>query len=219
MFFCHVISWLLCESIATARPWQKRRAVEQYRLVTRCLAFDTATMSSIEAGASRYARSGDRTRRLVDRSRAEIVDRCGEYVSIDVKRSQRRHRSNPASRHARRSCRAEQFRERRADGNGTFVAHVGEPPDQRAASASPPHSARLTSRKRRSPISPAPPKDRDPRGNGQRHRLTGQSARVERGDRRGARRTRRRRLPVSLRRKLKSSPPRLSARPSRFRTG
>jgi methyl-accepting chemotaxis protein len=29
--------------------WQKRRAVEQYRLVTRCLAFDTATMSSIEA--------------------------------------------------------------------------------------------------------------------------------------------------------------------------
>ncbi|MEA2760278.1 MAG: hypothetical protein QOH65_2891 [Methylobacteriaceae bacterium] len=49
MFFCHVISWLLCESIATARAWQRRRAVDQYRLVIRCLAFDTATMSSIEA--------------------------------------------------------------------------------------------------------------------------------------------------------------------------
>jgi len=49
MFFCHIISWLLCDSIANARPWQKRRAVEQYRLVTRCLAFDTATMSSLEA--------------------------------------------------------------------------------------------------------------------------------------------------------------------------
>jgi methyl-accepting chemotaxis protein len=49
MFFCHVMSWLLCESIATARPWQRRRAVDCYRLVIRCLAFDTATMSSIEA--------------------------------------------------------------------------------------------------------------------------------------------------------------------------
>jgi methyl-accepting chemotaxis protein len=49
MFFCHVMSWLLCESIAAARPWQRRRAVERYRLVIRCLAFDTATMSSIEA--------------------------------------------------------------------------------------------------------------------------------------------------------------------------
>jgi methyl-accepting chemotaxis protein len=49
MFFCHVISWLLCEGIATAWPWQRRRAVADYRLVIRCLAFDTATMSSIEA--------------------------------------------------------------------------------------------------------------------------------------------------------------------------
>jgi methyl-accepting chemotaxis protein len=49
MFFCHVISWLLCESIATAWPWQKRGAIERYRLVIRCVAFDTATMSSIEA--------------------------------------------------------------------------------------------------------------------------------------------------------------------------
>src|SRR5437660_73717 len=49
MFFCHVISWLLCERIATARPWQRRRTLDQYRLVIRCLAFDTATMSSIEA--------------------------------------------------------------------------------------------------------------------------------------------------------------------------
>ena len=49
MFFCHVMSWLLCESIATARPWQKQRAIDRYRLLIRCLAFDTATMSSIEA--------------------------------------------------------------------------------------------------------------------------------------------------------------------------
>jgi methyl-accepting chemotaxis protein len=49
MFFCHVISWLLCESIATARPWQRRRAIADYRMIIRCLAFDTATMSSIEA--------------------------------------------------------------------------------------------------------------------------------------------------------------------------
>ncbi|MEA2860240.1 MAG: hypothetical protein QOC72_2279 [Methylobacteriaceae bacterium] len=49
MFFCHVIAWLLCESIATARPWERRRSVDRYRLVIRCLAFDTATMSSIEA--------------------------------------------------------------------------------------------------------------------------------------------------------------------------
>lgn len=49
MFFCHIMGWLLCESIAIARPWQRHRAVERYRLVIRCLAFDAATMSSIEA--------------------------------------------------------------------------------------------------------------------------------------------------------------------------
>src|SRR5947209_17108837 len=35
MFFCHVIAWLLSESIATARPWYGRRALEQYRLAIR----------------------------------------------------------------------------------------------------------------------------------------------------------------------------------------
>ena len=49
MFFCHVMSWLLCESIATAPPWARRRALAEYRLAIRCLAFDTATVSSIEA--------------------------------------------------------------------------------------------------------------------------------------------------------------------------
>jgi methyl-accepting chemotaxis protein len=49
MFFCHIMSWLLCETIATAQPWRRQRAIAQYRLVIRCLAFDTATMSSIEA--------------------------------------------------------------------------------------------------------------------------------------------------------------------------
>lgn len=70
MFFCHIMGWLFCRSIADTWFWTRRRALARYRLMIRCLAFDTATLSSIEA-AGLLKHASDR-RDSVERSIGQI---------------------------------------------------------------------------------------------------------------------------------------------------
>jgi methyl-accepting chemotaxis protein len=78
MFFCHVMGWLLCDCIASAPLWRRRRALAQYRLVTRCLAFDTSTLSSLEAAG--LLKLASERRDALEKAIAQIGSSIGQVL-------------------------------------------------------------------------------------------------------------------------------------------